>query len=232
LQKRIFDIVIGSLLAVLVLPTVVILAVGCAIALRTTPFFVQTRIGRDGRPFRFVKLRTLPRETPAYASKYEIAAMPVPSFTRRLRGLHLDELPQLFLVPLGKMSLVGPRPEMPELHHLMDPTFAAERTKLRPGCTGLWQIGAHNHRLISEAPEFDRFYLEHRTLRLDAWIVLRSLGALLPGEHRIDLHHVPAWTGAASAVARAEAAPLRLETVPMIDHDATSDRVATAGVEV
>jgi len=195
-MKRAFDLVVATATLIAVLPVLVVCCIGCAITLRANPFFVQTRIGQDNKPFRFVKLRTLPPATPRYVDKYQLDLVAVPRFTMWLRRLHLDELPQLLLVATGKMSLVGPRPEMPMLHDDYDPSFAHERTRVLPGCTGLWQIGDENHRLISEAPEYDRFYLYHRTFRLDLWIIGRSIRALLPGAVRVGLDDIPAWTGA------------------------------------
>jgi hypothetical protein len=97
-----------------------------------------------------------------------------------LRRLHLDELPQLLLVLTGKMSLVGPRPEMPNLYSAFDLQFAARRIGVRPGCTGLWQISEHCDRMIFEHPEYDGFYLEHRSLGLDVRVMARSVRLLLP----------------------------------------------------
>src|SRR5439155_24639230 len=111
-----------------------------AISLRAWPFFVHERVARDGELFRFLKLRTLPPSAPRYASKYEIRTVQRSRLTAWMRQRHLDELPQLLLVVAGKMSLVGPPPEMAELHGSMEPAFARARTQVRPGCSGLWQI--------------------------------------------------------------------------------------------
>jgi lipopolysaccharide/colanic/teichoic acid biosynthesis glycosyltransferase len=113
-----------------------------------------------------------------------------------LRRLHLDELPQLALVLTGKMSLVGPRPEMPNLYDSFDPGFAEQRTAVRPGCTGLWQISEKCDRMIFEHPEFDAFYLANRSLRLDLWVIVRSIRMLLPsGRPRLITHdELSRWT--------------------------------------
>jgi lipopolysaccharide/colanic/teichoic acid biosynthesis glycosyltransferase len=191
--KRLIDIVAGSALAVLALPLVLLLALGCAVALRTWPLFVQRRVGRHGRLFAFPKLRTLPRSTPAAVDKYAIAATPIPAYCRMLRRSHLDELPQLFLVPIGRMSLVGPRPEMPELLHRYPSDLVARRTSVRPGCTGLWQVSRAADQLIYEAPEYDLAYLEHAGLRLDGWILYRTARSWVAGADALGLHDVPQW---------------------------------------
>lgn len=175
MAKRTFDLLVGLALAVLTTPLVVLAALALTMTYRCSPFFTQTRIGRHGRPFRFVKLRTLPATAPAYADKYEIASLRLPWAADLLRRTHLDELPQLWLVVTGHMSLVGPRPEMPNLHARMDPTFAALRTSVRPGVTGPWQISEQAHRLILEAPEFDLAYLQRSSLLLDLSLLARTV---------------------------------------------------------
>ena len=78
--RRVADILLSIVLALLTLPLQLVAAIGSAIALRAWPLFVQERIGRDGRPFRFIKLRTLPVSTPAYADKFQLDLAAVPSF--------------------------------------------------------------------------------------------------------------------------------------------------------
>jgi lipopolysaccharide/colanic/teichoic acid biosynthesis glycosyltransferase len=194
--KRFFDVLVATVLLVAVLPAILLFAVGTAVSLRAWPFFTQRRVGLHGREFRFVKLRTLPTHAPRYASKYEIASLPVPRFSRMLRTLHLDELPQLFLVVTGKMSLVGPRPEMAYLYGEYGPEFTAARTDVRPGCTGLWQISEAHGGMIYEHPEYDQFYVENRSIGLDIWILARTVSVHLPGgsERVITLADVPSAT--------------------------------------
>ncbi len=202
--KRAIDLLAGTVLLLAAVPLIVALALGSAIALRAWPFFVQERIGRDGRSFRFLKIRTLPPATCAYADKYALAQVPIPAFSRALRAVHLDELPQLLLVVLGHMSLVGPRPEMPALHAQLPPQLARARELVRPGCTGLWQVGERCDRLIGESPEYDLFYVQHRNLRLDLWILGQTVRKVVRGGRGlVALDQVPGWATAASAPAQA-----------------------------
>jgi lipopolysaccharide/colanic/teichoic acid biosynthesis glycosyltransferase len=198
--RRAFDVICATALVLLTLPVLVLAAIGTTISLRAWPFFTQTRIGRDGEEFRFVKLRTLPVHAPRYAGKYELGHLHLPWFSRTLRMLHLDELPQLLLVVIGRMSLVGPRPEMPYLHEQFRPEFAAARTSVRPGCTGLWQVSEFCDRMIYEHPELDEHYLANRSLRLDLWIIGRTLRLLLPVSDKrlVTLAQLPAWARARS----------------------------------
>jgi lipopolysaccharide/colanic/teichoic acid biosynthesis glycosyltransferase len=196
--KRAVDIVLGSLLAVAALPVIVLLAVGSAISLRAWPLFVQERVGKDGREFRFPKLRTLPTSAPPATDKYALTGTKIPSFCRFLRRTHLDELPQLVLVPAGLMSLVGPRPEMPTVLRRYPIEFAQARTSVRPGCTGLWQLSDNATRLIFEAPEYDLAYLQRAGGRLDLWVLYRTVRSWLPGGGTIALDDIPAWVSSPS----------------------------------
>lgn len=191
--KRALDLLIATPLLLVVLPVIVLAAVGSALVLRAWPFFTQDRVGRAGQPFTVVKIRTLPLATPRYCAKPDLDHAQVPQFASWLRRLHLDELPQLLMVVSGHMSLVGPRPEMELLHTTMDPAVAAERTQVRPGCTGLWQISTASAGLIHETPEYDRVYVRHRSLRLDLWVLLKTVGVMLLGRPKIELSDVPAW---------------------------------------
>ena len=117
-RKRLLDLSVGIPLALLSLPFVVVFAVGSAVSYRAWPLFTQQRLGVNGRSFTFVKIRSLPVSAPDEADKYELAFVENNRCGRFLRRYHLDELPQLWLVVFGKMSLVGPRPEMPFLSEM------------------------------------------------------------------------------------------------------------------
>jgi lipopolysaccharide/colanic/teichoic acid biosynthesis glycosyltransferase len=191
ITKRVLDIVLGSVLALLATPVILLLAACLAVQLRCWPFFVQERVGRGGRSFRFVKLRSLPVLTPRYADKYTISDLPLPRSLRLLRASHLDELPQLFLVPLGRMSLVGPRPEMSDLHKLFPPSLAAARTAVRPGCTGAWQISPSRALLICEDTSYDEFYLAHANPVLDLWLLAKTALVMAHLSRPVELDGVP-----------------------------------------
>ena len=208
MAKRWFDVIVGGALALLALPLIVVCAITLTVLLRAQPFFVQRRVGRDGREFSIIKLRTLRPGTAPSAAKSALGSVTIPSVAARLRRRHLDELPQLFLVVLGRMSLVGPRPEMPDLHARFEPTFAQRRTGVRPGCTGLWQIGPDRDGLIAEAPGWDEFYLDNRCLQMDLWILGRTVGVLTGHDRSLRLGEVP--RRAVRRSARAETAGLSL----------------------
>lgn len=194
-MKRIIDVAIAATLLLLTLPVLLVVIAGSAVSLRCSPFFTQRRVGLDGATFRFLKVRTLPPETPVYTDKYSLDGATIPPFCQFVRRFHLDELPQLLLVLTGRMTLVGPRPELPPMHAAMDPGFAARRTSIRPGCTGLWQVSVARQRLIHESPEFDEYYVANRSLRLDLWILLMTALQMIPlGRQRhIGFDDFPSW---------------------------------------
>ena len=212
-MKRSIDIVVGTVLGLLALPVILLLAVLTAINLRAWPFFVQTRVGLGGQPFRILKLRTLPPSTAHYADKRAIESIPLSWVSRSMRRTHVDELPQLLLVSLGRMSLVGPRPEMAFLHEQMPASFARRRTEVRPGCTGLWQIGHECGGLIVEAPQYDLHYVDNRSLLLDAWIMWRSI-TMVVDRSTISLADVPAWLTRPATVTPFSLAHAEIEVDP------------------
>jgi lipopolysaccharide/colanic/teichoic acid biosynthesis glycosyltransferase len=193
--KRAFDIIVGALLCLLVLPVVALLAVVLAFQQRSFDvFFIHSRIGYGGALVTIPKLRTLRRDTHPYADKTVVELVPVSAFARLLRRTHLDELPQLFLVPLGRLTLVGPRPRMiDEAVDDGDEAFCDLRTSVPQGCTGLWQVGAHTSGRVSDTPAYDCFYVARRTLRMDLWVMWRTV-AQLAGAQPVSLDRVPRWT--------------------------------------
>src|SRR5690606_20380295 len=98
---------------------------------------------------------------------------------------------------------------MVEFHQRLDLDFAVDRTTVRPGCTGLWQIGAACTGLLGDAPEYDRFYLRHQSLRLDAWILWRTTLMMLGIGALVRLEDVPEFARRGIADAAVAGAPLR-----------------------
>jgi lipopolysaccharide/colanic/teichoic acid biosynthesis glycosyltransferase len=157
--------------------------------------FRQTRIGRSGKSFQVLKFRTMKADRrrqnigpPAgYAERrvYHKSRDPsrdarITRVGRLLRRSSLDELPQLWNVLKGDMSLVGPRPELPYLVAQYEP-WQHLRHLVRPGITGWWQVNRGDGRLMHEATELDIHYVHHQSLRLDVSIILRTFGAVIRG---------------------------------------------------
>lgn len=195
-MKRPFDIVAAAISLVVAVPVIAGCCVVSTVVYRAPPLFIQTRVGQRKRPFRMAKVRSLPVEIPDDADKYTIDGVVNHPWGRWIRSLHLDELPQLWSVVAGSMSLVGPRPEMPRLAANYEAAFAVERTLVRPGCTGLWQISTASVGLIHEHPEFDLHYVRHRTFRLDLWILWMTARMAAFRTAISSLDEIPGWTGA------------------------------------
>ena len=208
MTKRASDISLALFLLIPALPMMVVFAALVALAFRAQPLFRQERIGFRGERFRMIKLRTLPPGTPIDLDKYAVAEMQLPRVAAFLRRSHLDELPQLFLVLTGKMTLVGPRPELPRLHAALPQDFARLRTSVRPGCTGLWQIGRDCVRMIGEACEYDLAYLRHRSWRLDLWVLAQTAHQMLLGWRSLGLNDVPRWAMPAETAGKPVSAPV------------------------
>jgi len=198
LLRQTLEGVIAVVLLLVLSPLLLMFAIGAAVSTRAWPLFTQVRVGLDGKPFRLVKLRTLPKSTPSDATKYELGQLPPPPrLCQAMRAYHLDELPQLLLVVTGRMRLVGPRPEMPHLYTLFSDEFARLRTSVKPGCTGLWQISHHCKAMIFEHTELDEYYVQHHNLWLDGWILARTGRFMLPIQDRriMSVADIPSWIG-------------------------------------
>jgi lipopolysaccharide/colanic/teichoic acid biosynthesis glycosyltransferase len=196
-SKRVFDLAIALPAALVTLPLVGGLMAMSVVKLRSTPLFTQPRLGAGGKQFRFWKVRSLPPVAPDAADKYQLRSLQMPNFSHVVRHRHLDELPQLWQVVSGQMSLVGPRPEMPTLSATFDPAFVAERLSVKPGLTGLWQVSVDSRALIGESPDWDLHYVRNRTLRLDVWICYRTILMMTKFTEVESLDEIPRWTGAA-----------------------------------
>ncbi|MEM9034777.1 MAG: exopolysaccharide biosynthesis polyprenyl glycosylphosphotransferase [Actinomycetota bacterium] len=180
--KRITDLVLGSLTAVVVAPVAALAAAAVAIENGRPLLFRQQRIGMDGRTFEILKFRTMPgtvdRST-AWNTQDDVRISPL---SRMLRRLSLDELPQLWNVLRGDMSLVGPRPERPAFVDEFSETFRAypDRHRVPSGITGLAQIhGLRGDTSIADRAHFDNLYIDSWSLKNDLVILARTPLALI-----------------------------------------------------
>lgn len=185
MAKRLMDIagaMVGLLVLALVFPWV---AVAILLESGWPIFFVQSRLGQGGRPYMVVKFRTMRRDAEADGQAHW--AKPGDPRTTRvgllLRKMHLDEFPQFWNVLVGDMSLVGPRPERPELVAELEKQIPFYRARLlaRPGVSGWAQVNYGKGSSVegsAEKLEFDLYYIKHRGLWMDVWIILRSIGSI------------------------------------------------------
>ena len=203
--KRVFDLCALACLFVALLPVSIALCTAIVLAIRIEGggpvLYRQVRLGRDGRPFRILKFRTIPEGVPdpdtgtVSAARRDARTSPV---GRMLRRFHLDELPQVVNVVRGEMSLVGPRPERPALAARIErevPGFS-RRLRVLPGIMGLAQAhclyDCHPRRKL----DYDEIYIR----RMSPWLDIRLIGACamraLAGPRRARDHRFPRRRGA------------------------------------
>jgi exopolysaccharide biosynthesis polyprenyl glycosylphosphotransferase len=189
--KRIADVVVSAFVLVVGAPLWLALAGLVRTTSRGPAIYRQTRVGRHGEPFTMLKFRTMvdgaERETgPVWAEHRDKRVTP---FGRWLRRLRLDEIPQLWNVLRGQMSLVGPRPERPFfVERLRDqiPLYS-RRHRVQPGITGLAQVHLHYDVSLDDVRQklkYDLFYMETMSLGLDAKILFQTLRTALTGAGR------------------------------------------------
>lgn len=168
--KRIFDVSVAGLGLFFLAPVIVVVAVCVSILVGRPVIFTQVRPGLGGRPFTIWKFRTM---TLATSDDGELLPdeQRLTRFGRFLRASSLDELPELFNVVAGDMSLVGPRPLLMEYLPLYTPE-QARRHDLRPGITGWAQVKGRNRLTWEEKFELDVWYVDNRSLWLDLKIIL------------------------------------------------------------
>jgi exopolysaccharide biosynthesis polyprenyl glycosylphosphotransferase len=187
--KRIMDIVISAFILIVFLPVWVLLALAIRLESRGPVLYRQTRVGKDCKEFEMYKFRSMADDAesisgPRWAEKKD------PRITRvgrLIRPTRIDEIPQFWNVLKGEMSLVGPRPERP---HFIDQfktmiPFYIRRQKIRPGITGWGQIKvgyAADIEAVKEKLQYDLFYLENMSLRMDLKILLNTIHVMLRGK--------------------------------------------------
>jgi lipopolysaccharide/colanic/teichoic acid biosynthesis glycosyltransferase len=179
--KPLIDRVGAFTLLLLLLPIMLVIAVGVLVTMGFPVLLRQERVGRHGRRFTMFKFRTMvpdrrnngvPYVGPERRVSHKTPGDPrVTPLGRLLRRYSLDELPQFFNVVRGEMSLVGPRPELPEIVATYEP-WQHRRHAVRPGVTGSWQISERGEKHLHECTEQDLEYLERLGLWLDLKILL------------------------------------------------------------
>ena len=189
--KPVIDRLLGTLLLVAAAPLLAAIAVAVRLAMGSPVIFRQDRVGLGGSVFTMYKFRTmLPdrrvRSVPvAFDRRVTHKSPNDPRLTplgRFLRKWSLDELPQLWTVVRGEMSLVGPRPELVEIVDRYEP-WQHRRHDVRPGFTGLWQVSARGDTVMHEATAVDLEYVDSISFGTDVRILLQTIPAAL-GRHR------------------------------------------------
>jgi exopolysaccharide biosynthesis polyprenyl glycosylphosphotransferase len=202
--KRVVDLLLGSLALLICLPLGLIIAIFIKRSSPGPVFFVQERLGKDGRPFSFYKFRSM-RHDSDDAIHRRFAAMfingdsdgcreqnggrhgfklerdpRVTAIGHWLRRTSLDELPQILNILRGEMTLVGPRPPIAYEIENYQP-WHLERLKVTPGLTGMWQVMGRSSVSFDEMVHLDLYYINHWSVWLDTRILLRTIPVVLRG---------------------------------------------------
>lgn len=184
--KRTFDILFAlTFLALLAVPMLII-AVIVRLSSSGRVLYFQKRLGLNGKPINVIKFRTMRKDAEADGVRWS-AGDDDPRITpvgRILRKTHLDELPQLWCILVGHMSVVGPRPERPEYYDRFEQYIHgfSERLKVKPGLTGLAQVRGGYYLKPEEKVLYDVDYIKTRSLGLDLKIVLETIKVVFCGE--------------------------------------------------
>jgi Undecaprenyl-phosphate galactose phosphotransferase WbaP len=196
-MKRCVDVVLAAFSLIILSPLFLFLYIAVRLETSGPVFYPQDRIGREGSTFKIWKIRSMYcdgdqvlqracRENPALAAEWQqyqkLREDPrVTQIGRRLRRLSLDELPQLWNVLRGDMSLVGPRPIVRAEVHRYEDRFASYAL-VRPGITGLWQVSGRNNTSYDERVAFDDYYVRNWSVWMDFYILARTLRTVLTCE--------------------------------------------------
>jgi lipopolysaccharide/colanic/teichoic acid biosynthesis glycosyltransferase len=199
--KRLLDLILASLLLIMLAPVMAVIAIAIRCTSSGPALFQQIRIGYGLSPFVMLKFRTMQVNNDDTIHRTYVTAMlsgqarpgesehgiykltrdpRVTAVGSLLRRSSLDELPQLFNVLRGDMSLVGPRPALPYEAELFEPRYQT-RFMVKPGITGLWQVSGRSRLTMRQALELDVHYAQCRSIGLDIITLLRTVPAVLRG---------------------------------------------------
>jgi lipopolysaccharide/colanic/teichoic acid biosynthesis glycosyltransferase len=181
--RRTFDLLVSLGASIITAPLVALLAAAIRLESPGHPLYTQTRVGRDGRPFAIYKLRTMVHGAEFIGAGLAIQEgdQRITALGRFLRRYSLDELPNLWNVLRGEMSIVGPRPTLSAQVEQYTPRQRG-RLLVKPGITGWAQVNGRASLPWSERIELDLWYVEHRSLALDARILARTVSMVLSGQ--------------------------------------------------
>lgn len=189
--KRLFDVVASSVAVVILSPVFLIIAIAIKINDAAGPvFYTQTRVGKDGKPFKMFKFRSmvtnadellerLRDQNEVEGAMFKMKDDPrITKVGKFIRKYSLDELPQLLNVVGGSMSIVGPRPPLPfEVEEYTD--YDRQRLMVKPGATGMWQVGGRNALSFDQMVELDLTYINERSIWLDLKIMFETVKVMI-----------------------------------------------------
>ncbi len=191
--KRTFDVVFSLSLLIVLLPIELAVAVISAIDTKSSPLFIQKRMGRNNRPFKCLKFRTMSASAPQNVATRDLDAQKyISRIGGILRKLSLDELPQLWNILKGDMSFVGPRPIVLTEEELLRLRRLHGADAVRPGLTGWAQVNGRDTVRVAQKAFMDGYYARHATFLLDMKILVKTVKYVLTSEGVVEGHSLPA----------------------------------------
>lgn len=182
--KRLFDFFISFAILLLLFPLFIIVAVLIKLDSKGPIFYLQSRVGENGRVFRIYKLRTMTnKERDPNVKQTYLQDLDITRIGGLLRRFKIDELPQIWNVFIGDMSLVGPRPALPSLYEKFG-EIAKKRCEVRPGMTGWAQVNGNIYLPWEERLCLDREYVDRMSFMLDLRILVKTVAIVLFGEEK------------------------------------------------
>lgn len=181
--KPFFDVVFAFVFIIVLSPILIAISTYLKITTKSSVIYKQKRVGKDGQYFNIYKFRTMVSDTPILVGDERLAIRSkVTKFGRLLRDTSLDELPQLFNVLRGEMSLIGPRPVVDVEYELLNLRQQSGVFKLKPGMTGLAQVNGRKNLTTINKAEFDAKYAKNVSLFLDISILLKTVPIIIVRE--------------------------------------------------
>lgn len=177
--KYLLDLLLASMILIITAPVITLITLILLIVFKGKPFFIQPRPGKDERIFHIIKFRTMNEKRDFEGNLLPDNAR-LTHVGRFLRKTSLDELPQLFNIIKGDMSLVGPRPLLPEYVPLYN-DFQRRRHEVKPGITGWAQVNGRNAISWDQKFEYDVWYVDHVSFKLDLRILFLTVLKVLKG---------------------------------------------------
>ena len=183
--KRIIDVVIAFAGLILATPIILVFSILIMIETPGSPFYIQQRVGKGGKCFNLIKLRSMRKDAEEQGAKWAEANDPrITKIGAIIRQTRIDELPQFLSVLKGDMSIIGPRPERPMFTEKFEREIHgfSKRLLVKPGLTGLAQVNGGYELSPSEKLIYDLHYIQHLSPRLDMKILLKTIKVVFTGE--------------------------------------------------
>lgn len=180
-MKRLFDLLISGVAIVLLSPLFLLSVFIIKLTSKGPVFYFQERLGKGGKTFQVYKFRTMTNTSRKLDVQVDSSNNEVTLYGKFARRLKIDELPQLFNVLNGDMSIVGPRPCLPSLESEFNED-GKKRLQVRPGLTGVAQVNGNIYLSWEERWKYDRYYVENQSFMLDLKIIARTVVVVVLGE--------------------------------------------------